>query len=327
MAAVRTEAEITAEIDAIRQAASDAGRRLTPAERERIDDLIVERAAVERAWLADARAAYVREQRAYWRPKQRARPWTTLSLSPIFLALLAASGVSGVLLASSPPERMVRPLTFVFIFSAWVATVCIHEFGHALAGYLGGDRSVAERGYLTLDPRVYTNPLLSIVLPILFLLMGGIALPGGSVLIDDHALRSRRWRLYVSAAGPLGTLVCLVLAGLPFLVVPDAWITDGNIYFFAALAGLVKLLAIVLILNLLPIPPLDGFRILAHWLPDEMAARAYALGWMPLMLLYLTLARPSPLTDAFWSAGDRLAGIFQLPQGWGEYAISLLSLV
>ena len=61
-------------------------------------------------------------------------------------------------------------------------SLCLHEFGHALVAYRGGDRSVRGKGYLTLDIRRYTDVGLSFVLPVLFLLLGGIPLPGGAVL-------------------------------------------------------------------------------------------------------------------------------------------------
>jgi Zn-dependent protease len=314
------------EIDQIRQAARLAGRQLTAMERDRIDDLIVARAAAEREWLAQSRAAYVREQRDYWVPRERAKLRAALRPSAIFLGLLGILVGSGVLLAASPSERLVQPLTILFILSGWIACLCIHEFGHALAGYLGGDRSVIGRGYLSLDPRNYTHPLLSIVMPVAFLLMGGIGLPGGAVLVERDQLRSRRWDLAVSVGGPLGTALCLLLLSTPFLLAPDAWMTEGNIFLWAALAGLVKLLAIVLILNLLPIPPLDGFRILAYWLPEHVAERAFALGWMPIFFLYMLLARGGPAAEMFWSAGDSIATLLQLPDGFAEYAIWQLSL-
>jgi Zn-dependent protease len=323
---LRTEADIEVEIEQIRQQARDAGRELSEAEREQIDHLIFERAAAYRAQDAQRRSEYVRQQRDHWRPLERAKLRAAIRPSPIFIALLVATGVSGFLLATSPSERMVRPLTIAFLLSAWIAQVCIHEFGHALAGYLGGDRGVAARGSLSLDPRRYTNPLLSIALPVVFLLLGGIGLPGGSVYIERRSLRSRQWDLLVSAGGPLGTLLCLLLAGSVFLIGGERWISEGNIYFWAALAAFVKLLAVVLILNLLPIPPLDGFNILSYWLPDEIRQRAYALGWMPLMLLYFVLGRPGPVSEAFWRMGDSLSGLFNLPYGYAESALSLLQL-
>ena len=66
----------------------------------------------------------------------------------------------------------------------WKAQVALHEFGHALVAFWGGDRSVVDKGYLTLNPLKYTHPFLSLVLPMLILVLGGIGLPGGAVYIN-----------------------------------------------------------------------------------------------------------------------------------------------
>ena len=82
---------------------------------------------------------------------------------------------------------------FLFVVFGWLLSLCLHEYAHALVGYRGGDYGVIHRGYLQLNPLKYTNAVLSIVLPIVFIIFGGIALPGGAVLIDHHRLRSKRW--------------------------------------------------------------------------------------------------------------------------------------
>src|SRR5207244_672355 len=70
-----------------------------------------------------------------------------------------------------------------------------------------GDRSVADKGYLTLNPLRYTDAMLSIVLPLVFLVLGGIGLPGGAVWIDRSRIRGRLRHSLVSAAGPLVNIV------------------------------------------------------------------------------------------------------------------------
>ena len=64
--------------------------------------------------------------------------------------------------------------TFVFIFVAWVFSLCLHEFSHAAVAYVGGDVTVKDKGYITMNPLKYTDPFLSIGLPLIFLLIGGI---------------------------------------------------------------------------------------------------------------------------------------------------------
>ena len=64
-------------------------------------------------------------------------------------------------------------MTFTIVFFGWIFSLCLHEFSHALVAYLGGDYTVREKGYLTFNPLRYTHPLFSLVLPLLFLVMGG----------------------------------------------------------------------------------------------------------------------------------------------------------
>lgn len=63
---------------------------------------------------------------------------------------------------------------FIIVTVLWIFSVCVHEFGHAWAAYCGGDHTVREKGYLTLNPLNYTHPVYSIVLPALFMIMGEI---------------------------------------------------------------------------------------------------------------------------------------------------------
>src|SRR5438128_8556699 len=152
----------------------------------------------------------------------RKRPWPSLQgvlgISPVFIGIVGATAVAGVLLWMNYLPRYVAFLTLLFVVGGWVTSLCIHEFGHAFVAYLGGDRSVAGAGYLTLNPLRYTNVTMSLVLPIIFLLLGGIALPGGAVYINHSALQSRVWSSAVSIAGPVGTVLCgLLIAGVFFV--------------------------------------------------------------------------------------------------------------
>lgn len=176
--------------------------------------------------------------------------------------LLLAWAALGVLLAqtSAPPGV----LTFAFIMLGWVLSVMAHEFSHAAVAYLGGDLTVAQKGYLSFDPRRYGDIGVSLVLPLLALALGGIALPGGAVYLRTDLMRSRLWRSAASLAGPTATLVVLiVLASVLRLLAAAGWDTP----LIPALALLAFLQAMALILNLLPIPGLDGFNALRPFLP------------------------------------------------------------
>src|SRR5438034_540366 len=96
---------------------------------------------------------------------------------------------------------------FGAVLICWIFSVCFHEFAHAVVAYMGGDRSVRDKGYLRFDVFSYIHPVTSILIPVLFLAMGGLPLPGGAVHIDRSLLRSKHWESLVSIAGPLSNFV------------------------------------------------------------------------------------------------------------------------
>jgi Zn-dependent protease len=187
--------------------------------------------------------------------------------SPLFLAFVAAFVVSGWLLWTTGGDWAV----FVFVLAGWIVSLCLHEFAHAVTAYVGGDRSVLAKGYLTLDPRHYAEPGLSLVLPVLFVLLGGIGLPGGAVWINRSALRGPGTQSLVSLAGPATNVVfafaCLAPVGL-------GWFDGtGRVEFAAGLSFLGFLQVTAAVLNLLPVPGLDGFGVLEPHLSREVKAK------------------------------------------------------
>jgi Zn-dependent protease len=154
---------------------------------------------------------------------------------------------------------------FVFVAAGWLVSLCLHEFAHAYVAYRSGDHSVVAQGYLTLNPLRYSDPLLSIALPLLFVLVGGLGLPGGAVRVDPDALHGRLRQSLVSAAGPLANvLVALPLLAVLVLVGPRA---GTPLAFWSGVAFLVFLQVTAVLLSLLPVPGLDGYGMVAPWLP------------------------------------------------------------
>lgn len=210
---------------------------------------------------------------------------------------------------------------FVIVFGGWIISLTLHEFAHALVAYWGGDHTVVEKGYLTLNPLKYTHPLLSIVLPLIFLLAGGIGLPGGAVYIERHRLRSKWWNSAVSAAGPFANFICLIIFSAPFWL---GYVTYDRIFerpnLWLALAFLVFLEVTAILFNLLPFPPLDGFGIIEPFLPPDMAMSLRSLGFVGLFLIIFLFRIPtntsgSTLGDAFYDQAVRITDIFEV-EGW-----------
>jgi len=229
-------------------------------------------------------------------------------VSPAFAIPAGAMIIGGAGLWSGAAPGLTLPLSILLVVGGWVTSLCIHEFGHAFIAYLGGDRSVASAGYLSLNPLKYTHPVLSIALPIVFLLIGGIGLPGGAVYLNERAIRNDRWRSFASAAGPLGNLLFAVLIGWPFLVFRGAP-PFGDFHFWAALAFLVFLQVTAVVLNLIPIPPFDGFGIIAPWLSIELRILASRLGMLPMLLLFFLLWQGGPISAVFRNAVYSLVNV------------------
>jgi Zn-dependent protease len=247
----------------------------------------------------------------------RSRPLPALDgvvrVSPVFAIPAGAMLIGGVGLFTAAVPGLVLPLSILLVVGGWVTSLCIHEFGHAFIAYLGGDRSVVSAGYLSLNPLKYTHPVLSIALPVVFLLIGGIGLPGGAVYLNERAIRNDRWRSFASAAGPLGNLLFALLIGWPFLVfhgIPPF----GDFHFWTALAFLVFLQITAVVLNLIPIPPFDGFGIIAPWLSIELRLFANRLGMLPMFILFFLLWRGGPISAVFWNFVYGLTNLINIPE-------------
>ena len=239
-------------------------------------------------------------------------------LSPNFGLLVAIAALTGAVaylgLISS------NLTVFLFVAAGWIISLCLHEFGHALAAYFGGDYTVADQGYLSLDPLKYTHPVLSIVFPLIFLIMGGIGLPGGAVYIRYDLLYSRLWRGLVSAAGPLGTLACFIVLWLPFFF---GWADLEHVEFWAAWALLAFLQLTALFINLLPIPGLDGYGILEPWLPYSIANTANAIRPYGFLILFLLFSYAPFVSNAFFSFIFNVAGLLRVDLGFVSLGFDL----
>ena len=123
-------------------------------------------------------------------------------ISPVFLGIVAVMAVTGWAVWTGFAEQP-GVAVFLFVTSAWIVSLCLHEYAHARTALHSGDISVGAKGYLTLNPLKYTHALLSIVLPVIFVIMGGIGLPGGAVFIERGRIRGRWKHSLISAAGPL----------------------------------------------------------------------------------------------------------------------------
>lgn len=243
-----------------------------------------------------------------------------IGVSSNFRWLLAVAAVAGLLLATGSTDA--GPVVFVFVTTGWVASICLHEFGHAVVARLGGDTGVEGHGYLDLDPVRYLDPVNSLLWPTLLVAIGAFGFPGGAVYVDPAALRSDRWRSAVAAAGPLASALVFVVLALPI-----AWGLDlrfGTPTFWNAVAFLAELQVVGLLLNLLPVPGLDGWGILEPHLPPAVRRAAEpAKLWATLLLMAVLVMVPTVGARFFLAAGRITAAAGIDPSmawaGWQDF--------
>ncbi len=198
--------------------------------------------------------------------------------------------------------------TFLVVLVGWIFSLCLHEFSHALVAYHGGDTTVKDKGYLTFNPLKYTHPVFSLLLPLIFLMMGGIGLPGGAVYIDRSRLRSPQWETAVALAGPFSNALLALILGLILQIAP---VSASGIWPGVAFLAFLQISALVL--NLIPLPPFDGFGAIEPYLPIniriKLAETRGMLSWVVIILLW----QIPFIGRLFWGSVSLLAQLVGIP--------------
>jgi Zn-dependent protease len=226
-------------------------------------------------------------------------------ISPVFLGIVAVTAVTGWATWTGFAEQP-GVAVFLFVTAAWIVSLCLHEYAHARTALHSGDISVGSKGYLTLNPLAYTHALLSIVLPVVFVIMGGIGLPGGAVFIERGRIRGRWRHSLISAAGPLTNVLFAVVCTAPFwLDAMDG--VPGEFQF--ALAFLAMLQVTAALLNFLPVPGLDGYGIIEPWLSYNVKRQVEPFAPFGLLFVFVLLWVPSVNREFFDMIDAMLRGL------------------
>ena len=197
---------------------------------------------------------------------------------------------------------------------AFVTGIAFHEFSHAWAANQLGDDTAARQGRLTLNPLAHLDPVGTVLL-----LVVGFGW-GKPTPVNPYRLRSgpKRGNMLVAAAGPISNFAFATIAALPLILGWVEPISDfsriedatGSEVFGTFLFLIAWINVILGVFNLIPIHPLDGFKVVLGVLPDELARPlASASSWMPALLiglLALSFFAPeySPLSWIFGGAAD-----------------------
>lgn len=197
-----------------------------------------------------------------------------------------------------------NPLVFILWIAAVLVALTVHEFSHALAATLLGDQTAKRMGRLTLNPLAHID--IFGLLALVFIHFGW----GKPVPFNPYNLKDRRWgSIIIGIAGPASNFAVMAVAALlMYLIYP---ILGGANYLLLFLGFLFILNGGLMLFNLIPIPPLDGSKIVLAILdqPKYSSARSQYEIYGPWVLMILVLA------DIFLGIG-LLSRILNTPLGW-----------
>ncbi len=183
-------------------------------------------------------------------------------------------------------------LSFIINLPALFVALVVHEYAHGFVAHKLGDNTAKFMGRLTFNPLAHIDLFGTIILPLMLIMtrspvVFGYAKP---VPVNFYNLRNpKKDMIWVGLAGPLANFI---VAALTFLILLTGFIGHSGIFGFLVTVMLINL--VLGVFNLIPIPPLDGSRILMGLLPRKLAAlyaRVTPMHGMIILIIVLSILR------------------------------------
>lgn len=205
-----------------------------------------------------------------------------------------------------------------------------HEYAHGYAALKNGDPTAYQLGRLTWNPAKHIDPFMTIILPTMTFLLGGIIFGGAKpVPVNPRNFRNfKKGDIIVSLAGVTTNLVIAFLCVPLFILVyyigqaVPALATPASILQLMLRYG-VTLNIVLAAFNLIPIPPLDGSHVMKYLLPPAWGLAYQQFGRYGLIVLFLLLSFARPLLYVWFAPAFALMGFLQsltfpyiLPSQW-----------
>ena len=158
----------------------------------------------------------------------------------------------------------------VVMIIALIVSVVIHEMAHGFAANWLGDPTARLAGRLSPNPLVHLDPLMSVILPGLLIFSGSPILFGAAkpVPYNPYNLKNQKWgEAIVAAAGPAANILIAVVFAL---LIRSANVLGLSDTFISLSIGIIVLNIFLAFFNLVPLPPLDGSKIMPKFLPHHL---------------------------------------------------------
>jgi Zn-dependent protease len=193
-----------------------------------------------------------------------------------------------------------------------IISLTVHEFAHAWSAFKLGDSTAADLGRLTLDPSEHIDPIGTLLLPLLGVPFGWAKPVPINPLRFRRDVTMRTGLMLTAAAGPISNLVLAVLCGVA-IAVSAAWLPMVDAPMRLLFTGLTLNITLFL-LNLLPVPPLDGSRVADRFMPESMRPlweKVEENSGIVLMVLFVGMSRGA--MDPFsWPVGLAVRATYAL---------------
>ncbi len=160
-------------------------------------------------------------------------------------------------------------MSFILTLIIFFFALTIHEYAHGWVAYKKGDNTALYSGRLTLNPLAHIDPIGTVLFPIFLLIMSGGRFTFGwakPVPINYNALRDpKKDIIWVGLAGPLANIIFAFILSIIVKIFPL------NSFFYQILINGIFINLLFAVFNLIPIPPLDGSRVVMGLLPPDLA--------------------------------------------------------
>ena len=198
-------------------------------------------------------------------------------------------------------------------FIVILISMMLHELAHGFVAYWLGDDTAKDEGRLTLNPLKHLDPVLSIAMPLLLFLTGGPIFCGAKpVPVDSRRLKFGVWGMaLVAIAGPLMNFL-LAFLGVVVVRLTGALVDGHQTLFWSEV--LTQFIIINLgfgVFNLIPIPPLDGSRVLYAIAPDQVReVMSLMERWGIVVVMLLVILLPSVVNSLMLGAMQGILDFF-----------------
>lgn len=198
-------------------------------------------------------------------------------------------------------------------FLAFYLALSVHEFSHALSAYYYGDKTAQYAGRLTLNPLAHIDLVGTVLLPLFLIISNAGVVVGWAkpVPVNYNNLRNQKWGpAVVSLAGPAANFIFAVFCLITLKFVYAYTSLTGNNLLVNFLFLLIIINLVLMVFNLIPIPPLDGSKILFAILPAKYARFKILLEQYGLIILIIFLLFFSSFLEVLYSGLLKLVYYF-----------------